>query len=101
MKLFGGANFYMPFGSVPAIRHFSKLIASGSKNMTAIDRSGRELTGLCAQVRIRGFRMQMDGHDGNFMIQDCAVIKKGTNDCKVNGQSENPEYQKSGKSLAL
>ncbi len=101
MRLFAGASFYIPFGSSQAINHISKLISSGSKadSPTINPASNEVLHGLCTLVRIRGFRLEMEGHNGKYMVQDCSVIKKGMNDCIINGQSENPSYQKNGKRI--
>lgn len=101
MRLFAGASFYIPFGSSQAINHISKLVSSGSKvdSPTADPTTNEDIHGLCTLVRIRGFRLEMEGHDGKYMVQDCSVIKKGMNDCIINGQSENPFYQKDGKNF--
>lgn len=95
MRLFAGANFYIPYGSSQAIHHFSKLLASGSKGDVRTTKE-TDIKNLCTLVRIRGFKLQMEGHGGNFMIQDCSFIKKGMNDCKIDSLSENPKYQKNG-----
>ncbi|CAL8138288.1 unnamed protein product [Orchesella dallaii] len=93
LKLFAGARFYIPFGSNTAIHHISELL-TGAKISTP-----KDLKDWCANVRIKGFKLVMDGHDGQYIVQDCAVVKKGINDCTVNPNSENPRKQKEGNGI--
>ncbi|ODN01226.1 hypothetical protein Ocin01_05450 [Orchesella cincta] len=89
LKLFAGARFYIPFGSATAIQHISELLSGAKAN-------GPEERKTCTNVRIKGFKLEMEGQGDHFMVQDCAVIKKGANDCKINPNSENPKAQEQG-----
>jgi len=99
MRLFAGARFYIPFGNSKAIQHISQLIFPRGKGI--IDKSGsgggkNAEEKMCGQVRIKGFKLQMEGHGDHFITQDCSVIKKGTNQCVVNSNSEAPDVQQKG-----